>query len=79
MELQLLFPLLAVLQQELLNGTDTTLTGNADILIPRDICPTLTYLCIGVTPGLDSSYSLPVDATLCNMCIDLTAHANCDG
>ena len=67
------------LQQSLLPGAETTISDTTLILLPRDTCTSFTHLCAVVTPGVNSTYSLPSASTTHITCVNIAAVINCDG
>ena len=53
-------------------------TGEALVLIPRDTCSLLHYLCIEVHPGAAASYSTKDGGTIV-VCLSISAYKNCHG
>ena len=69
----------AMLQQGLSSGGQTILSGDVKVVIPRETCPVLNYLCVEVMPGSGSSYSLVSPGSAYVVCISLTPYINCNG
>ena len=59
-------------------GDSLNLTGSVNVMIPRDICDSISYMCVDVSPGEGSSYSL-ADGTAHIYCFTVATQVNCDG
>ena len=69
----------SMLAQEVANDSVRVLAGDMDILVPREDCASYQYICVNVSPGLGSSYRLPIGYEGHIHCIDATALINCIG
>ena len=66
------------LQHAILPLSSILVTGELVVLIPRDVCSSITHLCLEILPGYNSSYSLGEGYSHVT-CLDLSPYKNCLG